>query len=105
MSFNMSLLKFELTQEELDKAINVLKAIAHPIRLSIINCLEDGKILTVTQIHQFLEIEQSTASHHLSILKDKGVLGAKRQGKNTCYYLKHENLSNLVECIKKCAKH
>lgn len=96
---------YELTQDELDNAINMLKAIAHPLRLSIISNLEDGKILSVTQIHKKLEIEQSTASHHLSILKDKGILGSKRKGKNTFYYLKHENLTNLVDCIKSCAKH
>ena len=39
----------ELTPESLEKAANMLKAIAHPMRLSIVGCLEDGKKRTVTE--------------------------------------------------------
>jgi DNA-binding transcriptional ArsR family regulator len=92
----------DLTPEQLDLAANMLKAIAHPVRISILNCLEDGKKLTVSEIHSILEIEQATASHHLGILKDKGVLSSKREGKNTYYYLKHNNLSSIVDCVSQC---
>ena len=97
MNFN------NLTPEQLDLAANMLKAIAHPVRISILNCLDDGKKLTVSEIHSTLKIEQATASHHLGILKDRGVLSSKREGKNTYYYLKHENLSSIVECVSKCS--
>ena len=92
----------DLTVEQLEKAANMLKAIAHPMRIAILSYLEDGKKLTVTEIHELLKIEQSTTSHHLGILKDKGVLNSKREGKNTYYFLKHDNLSNIVNCISNC---
>ncbi len=92
----------DLTIEQLEEAANMLKAIAHPMRIAILNYLEDGKKLTVTEIHELLKIEQSTTSHHLGILKDKGVLSSKREGKNTYYFLKHANLSNIVNCVSKC---
>jgi ArsR family transcriptional regulator, virulence genes transcriptional regulator len=94
----------ELNPERLEKAANMLKAIAHPIRISIVGCLEDGKKKTVTEIHQQLGIEQSTASHHLGILKDKGVLSSKRDGKNTWYFLKHENLKTVLNCVNVCCQ-
>ena len=93
----------ELSPEQLNNASSILKAIAHPIRISILNYLENGKKLTVTEIHQRLNIEQSTTSHHLGILKDKGVLSSKREGKNTYYFLKHKSLSHVVECVSKCS--
>lgn len=93
----------DLTPEQLEKAASMLKAIAHPMRIAIINYLDDGKKLTVTQIHELLNLEQSTTSHHLGILKDKGVLSSAREGKNTYYSLRHDNLNNIVECISKCA--
>ena len=65
--------------------------------------LGEGKRLSVTEIHNLLNIEQSTTSHHLGILKDKGILASSRQGKSTLYYLKNENLSKLVRCISECA--
>ncbi|PXX97002.1 transcriptional regulator [Marinifilum breve] len=92
----------ELEPEKLEKAANMLKAIAHPMRIAILGYLEDGKKLTVTEIHELLKIEQSTTSHHLGILKDKGVLSSKREGKNTYYFLKHCSLSNIVDCISNC---
>ena len=94
----------ELNVEQLESAANMLKAIAHPMRIAIIGFLEGGKKLTVTQIHELLQIEQSTTSHHLGILKDKGVLSSKREGKNTFYFLKHNNLTQIVECLNKCCQ-
>ncbi|WP_258176557.1 helix-turn-helix transcriptional regulator [Marinilabilia salmonicolor] len=93
----------DLDANQLDRAASMLKAIAHPMRIAILNHLEDGKKLTVTQIHNLLNIEQSTTSHHLGILKDKGVLASQRDGKNTFYFLKHDSLRNIVECVSRCS--
>jgi len=93
----------ELKPEQLEKAANMLKAIAHPVRISILNLLQNGERLTVSEIHAQLNIEQSTTSHHLGILKDKDVLANKREGKNTYYFLKHDELSKLIECISQCS--
>lgn len=88
--------------EQLEQAASMLKAMAHPMRIAILNFLEDGKRMTVTEIHEKLEIEQSTTSHHLGILKDKGVLQSKREGKNTYYFLRNDSLSKIMDCINQC---
>jgi DNA-binding transcriptional ArsR family regulator len=93
----------ELTAADVERAASMLKAISHPMRLAILGHLKEGKKLSVTEIHRLLGIEQSTASHHLGILKDKGILASSRQGKNTLYYLRRKNLSHLVQCISECA--
>lgn len=93
----------ELSVERLELAATMLKAMAHPMRIAILKHLEGGKKLTVTEIHELLQIEQSTTSHHLGILRDKGVLCARREGKNTYYFLKYEMLSQIVDCIHTCA--
>ena len=92
----------ELDAARLDTAANMLKAIAHPMRIAILKHLEGGKKLSVTEIHELLGIEQSTTSHHLGILKDKGVLCSLRDGKNTFYYLKHDVLSQIIDCLSRC---
>ena len=94
----------DLSTEQLEKAANMLKAIAHPMRIAILSFIEEDKKLTVTEIHKLLNIEQSTTSHHLGILKDKGVLASKREGKNTYYFLKHNTLRQIIECVSKCAQ-
>ena len=92
----------ELSSDRLELAASMLKAMAHPMRISILKHLEGNKRLTVTEIHELLGIEQSTTSHHLGILKDKGVLCSKREGKNTFYYLKYEILSQIIDCLQTC---
>jgi DNA-binding transcriptional ArsR family regulator len=94
----------DLSLEQLEFSASMLKAIAHPMRIAILNYLENGNKLTVTEIHNLLGIEQSTTSHHLGILKDKNVLSSKREGKNTYYFLRHENLSDIINCVNKCSK-
>lgn len=91
-----------LNPESLERAAGMLKAMAHPVRIAIIGCLDEKNIRSVTEIHNQLGIEQSAASHHLGILKDKGVLGSKRDGKNTFYFLKKENLIDFLDCVAEC---
>jgi len=102
--YNLRGMEFsDLKPEEVEIAANMMKAISHPMRLAILGYLGEDNQLSVTEIHKLLNIEQSTASHHLGILKDKGVLASVRKGKNTLYYLKRKNLSKLVRCISECA--
>lgn len=96
------MLKTDLQDASLEKATGMLKAMAHPIRISIMDFLKNGEKMTVTQIHERLGIEQSTTSHHLGILKDKGVLCSKRDGKNTYYYIKHRVMGQIIDCMQTC---
>ncbi len=93
----------QLNPQQLEKASSMLKAMAHPVRISILGFLQKHDKLTVTEIHSKLGIEQSTTSHHLGILKDKGVLISERVGKNTFYSLRTSILSDVVNCVGKCA--
>ena len=91
-----------LDAERLEMASSMLKAMAHPMRIAILSHLEGGRKLTVTEIHELLGIEQSTTSHHLGILKDKGVLCSKREGKNTFYYMKYDMIGQILDCLHAC---
>jgi len=93
---------FNINTEKLELAANKLRAISHPMRIAIIDLLSADTKLSVTEIHKALKIEQATASHHLNILKNKGILVSTRDGKNIYYSLKHVTLKDIVECINKC---
>lgn len=94
--------KTHLDITKLEEAASRLRAIAHPMRIAIIGMLEDKSKMNVTEIYETLKIEQASASHHLNILKNKGVLASKRDGKNTYYFLKHSTLTQILECLEKC---
>jgi DNA-binding transcriptional ArsR family regulator len=93
--------KFNLDIDKLEAAASKLRAIAHPMRIAIIDLLHI-KELSVTEIYENLNIEQASASHHLNILKSKGVLSSKRSGKKIIYFLKNQTLTEIVDCINRC---
>jgi len=88
--------------KKLEEAASKLRVIAHPMRIAIIELLLDNKKLNVTEIYGSLGIEQASASHHLNLLKNKGILSSKRDGKNTFYFLKHNAINQIIDCISKC---
>jgi len=92
----------KLDPKKLEEAASKLRAIAHPMRIAIIGLLEKKEQMNVTDLYKALKIEQASASHHLSILKTKGVLESRRSGKNTYYFLKHEALTTIIDCINRC---
>ena len=88
-----------VTRSLLEKTASSLKAIAHPVRLAMIDLLKDGKRLNVTQIYTELGLEQAVASQHLSILREKNILSSKRQGKHSYYFLKHPSIVEVVNLL------
>lgn len=87
---------------ELERMADTLKVIAHPVRIAILGLLEDGSRLTVTEIYQKLDIEQAPASHHLGLLKSRGLLKSQREGKSNFYYVDSEAISEVMCCFKRC---
>jgi len=94
--------KVDFDIQQLENAANRLKAIAHPIRIAIIEMLDANGSLCVSDIFEKLEIEQATASHHLNILKNRGILRSERTGKNIIYSLNSEIISEIIQCLSRC---
>lgn len=86
-----------------ERCADILKVIAHPMRMTIVEMLHLEGDLTVTQIYEMLGIEQAVASHHLAQLRNKGVISSRRDGKNVVYALKLRKIYDVVECVKCCS--
>lgn len=95
-------MKEYLDINRLEDAASKLRAIAHPLRIAIIGYLEEEGEKSVTEIYEALEMEQATASHHLNILKNKGVLKSLRDGKKTFYSIRPDSVLQIVDCLNKC---
>jgi DNA-binding transcriptional ArsR family regulator len=91
-----------LNKEKLEKAAFILKAVAHPIRLAVIQLLDNDNELTVNEIGEILSCEQSLLSHHLINLKLRGILKSKKDGLNVFYSLKAQEVTKLLACIENC---
>lgn len=81
------------------KVVGSLKALAHPIRLSMVELLKDGQQKNVTEIYEQLGLEQAVASQHLSILKEKDILTSERRGKQTFYSVKHACAVEIIDLV------
>ncbi|MHC2991909.1 ArsR family transcriptional regulator [Pontibacter sp. HJ8] len=98
----MNSLKVSVDKKKLEKTAYVLKCVAHPVRISIIDLLEQQDQLTVSQLQEVLGIEQSLLSHHLTNMRDKGIVETRREGKHVFYFLTDTTISNIIDCIKGC---
>ncbi len=87
---------------QLENSANRLKSIAHPMRIAILELLRDREKLSVTEIYSYLKIEQAVASNHLNILKEKGVLSSRRDGKKIFYSVKEKSLNKIIDCLIRC---
>ncbi len=73
------------------------------MRIKIVDLLMEKEKMCVTELYKALNLEQSTTSHHLSILKEGGILTANRKGKQIYYSLSDKNFHDLLLCIEKCS--
>ncbi len=83
------------------QAAEVMKVIAHPIRLSIIALLEDKK-LKVGDIQAVMGTKQAVTSQHLNAMAAKGILGREKNGNEVFYYVERKEVYKLLSCIKGC---
>jgi ArsR family transcriptional regulator len=93
---------YKLNKEKLEKAAFILKTVAHPTRLAVIDLLSSYEKLSVSDICETLHCEQSLLSHHLITMKLKGILKCEREGQNIFYSLKERDVIKLIECIENC---
>ena len=100
----MSTLKIRVEQKKLERAAYVLKCVAHPIRISIIDLLEQRERLTVSELQEVLQVEQSLLSHHLTNMRDKGIVDTKREGKNVFYFLTDKSITSIIDVINNSKK-
>ena len=85
----------------LEEATETLRAIAHPIRIAIVDLLARQSELSVTEIYESLKIEQAIASHHLRILKNKNVVEVQRIGKKSIYSLSNDEFAIIINVLTK----
>ena len=76
----------------------VLKALAHPTRLQILEILKDGE-KCVCEILPALGLEQSNVSQHLAILRQQGILDFRKEGLRVVYWVKDKRASDIVDLI------
>ncbi len=87
-----------IPEETLDRAVEILKAVANPFRLQIVNILISGEC-QVSEIWKAMGIKQSITSQQLSILKFAGIVKSRRDGYKMYYSLANDSIKKIIESI------
>jgi ArsR family transcriptional regulator len=91
----MGLVNLSEKEEDIIRATNALKAMAHPLRLKILCALQDAE-LPVLEIVDQVGSSQSNISQHIDILRTKDIVESRRDGNKILCKVKDKEILNLV---------
>lgn len=88
-----------LSLELMEMAAECLRTIAHPQRLRIIEILLDHEE-SVGELARACELPSHMVSEHLRILKDRGFVASRREGRMVFYRIAEPALASIMHCIE-----
>lgn len=91
--------KMEIDINKNKKALYILRAINHQLRICMLELINKNNRMTVSEIYKQLNIEQAVASQHLAILRRAGFVITKREGKFMYYTLSNNFISHFAKTI------
>ncbi|MDY7011361.1 MAG: metalloregulator ArsR/SmtB family transcription factor [Planctomycetota bacterium] len=86
------------TRKLYERKAEVIAATGHPVRLAIIEFLNDGE-QCVCDIAEYVASERSNVSRHLAVLLKAGIVEHRKSGLKMLYSLKTPCVLNFMECV------
>lgn len=93
----------KVIQEQFKERAQILKAMAHPSRLMMIDELSRGE-RCVCDLQELVGHDMSTVSKHLAVLRNAGIVEDEKRGKNIFYRLKVPCVLNFFHCVESVMK-
>ena len=90
-----------LTGSDIERFAEILKALASPARLRIVNILARGE-RTVTELCERSGLKQSLVSQQLKILRLNKIVSSRKEVPHTYYSLKERNVIRMLNCLSRC---
>ena len=91
--------KVKINNEQLQVSSEILRAVAHPLRMKILEFVDKNKTINVNKIYNTLKLEQSITSQHLRILRMSGIVETNRDGKFIYYTINYPKLAQVVKGV------
>ncbi|PEP25833.1 ArsR/SmtB family transcription factor [Bacillus wiedmannii] len=86
-------------KEMYEEITEVLKVLAHPVRLSLVKIMIEKGPINVTTMYETLQMPQSTISQHLSKLKATKVVTGTRKGLEIYYEVTDHRTKSILACL------
>lgn len=90
----------ELTIEYLQRVAAMLRLLAHPHRLKLVEALEALEEAPVHVLMQRLKLPQAPTSQHLGLMRKVGLLDARRRGREVWYAIADTRCLGVLRCIR-----
>ena len=88
-----------INNERLHVSSEVLRALAHPLRMKILEFIDKHETINVNKIYNTLKLEQSITSQHLRILRLAGIVITTREGKFIHYSIDYSKIQNVLKAV------
>ncbi|MDX2067295.1 MAG: metalloregulator ArsR/SmtB family transcription factor [Haliscomenobacter sp.] len=96
--------KVGINPEKLEAASELLRALAHPLRLQIVEFIDQNDAINVNKIYNTLKLEQSITSQHLRVLRTTDLVSTEREGKFIHYRVDYDKIDQTVKAIRNFLK-
>ncbi len=98
--------KASIDDADITRAARCLKAMSHPLRLKIL-CVLGNDSISVQDIVEQVGTSQSNVSQHLAILREKDLLGFKKEANRVYYFIDDERMLKLISMMREifCSRH
>jgi DNA-binding transcriptional ArsR family regulator len=90
-----------LSEKEIERFSEVLKSLANPARLRIVNALISGE-WTVSEICEQTGLKQSLVSQQLKNLRLNNIVERRKDVPKVYYRLKERNVISMLKCLSRC---
>jgi ArsR family transcriptional regulator len=91
----------EAARLKADARSEILKAMAHPTRIFIVDLLDRDGPHCVCELAEEIGVDMSTVSRHLSMLKNAGILQDEKKGTSVYYSLACNCISEFMKGLEK----
>lgn len=91
--------KVTFSEAKLNYSCDLMRALAHPLRLRILEYIDDEGETNVNKIYRSLNIEQSITSQHLRVLRLADVVQCERDGKMVVYKIKYDVVTKAERAL------
>lgn len=91
-----------MSDEKIEFATKMFKLLGHPLRLRIVELLDNEGERTVNEIAEITQTPQPSVSLYLNKLRDSGLLKSRRDGSQIYYDISEEKLPTLLNCLRGC---
>ena len=88
-----------MIDKQVQQQARVIKAMAHPSRLTMIKALERGE-RCVCELQKLVGADMSTVSKHLTLMKQAGIVDDRRDGQKIYYRLRCPCIIRFMDCIE-----